>query len=39
MGSFNELTLEDMYLMHEAVGMTFIVEDGQIKCAYVPTVQ
>lgn len=36
MGNFNELTLMDCYLMHEAVGMEFVIEDGEIQGAYIP---
>ena len=39
MQNLNELTLDDLYAMHEETGITFVVEDGQIKGAYVPAVQ
>ena len=36
MGNFNELSINDIYEMHEAVGMEFVIEDGEIQGAYIP---
>lgn len=32
----NNVTLEDMYVMHEVAKMEFIIEDGEVKGAYIP---
>lgn len=36
MGNFNELAIEDVYLMNLATGMEVVIEDGKIASAFIP---